>query len=412
MKAEGGKKKKLWIKRVLAMMAVLIVSSLSAYAYEISVYIQATCTQTVTTTSNNPSQNKDGTWNAIGADGKQKKVDLGNADGRKPDSYKGTGTRIPTTTTTSEESYDCSYTVTVNIPGNTPNETMMVQKEIEKAAIEKGKEIIRLHQDTDVRMQIVSAQRTDTSAKISVNLKKIQEACDKERAEVRGDPVLLSSGQYEFEETDMEAGDGLIKFSVGRTYLSGRSLSDAVGKKWYSSLDSRAIRGYKANPYKDVEVANEQKNKIEQNVYDGRLAYQVLVEKYEQGITGSAEAIKLLQEQLNALQNCGYADKSEIISAISTTEGTLNEMKRLQERLKRAYPEEKTAAEQRMQKIEQQYRNIKEQLQQLIYEKEHYEANRSLNVKTVRGEGFDRLIESGNDTIQIFDESGYIPCLR
>lgn len=69
----SGKKKRIWIKRVLAMMAVLIVSSLSAYAYEISVYIQATCTRTVTTTSNNPSQNRDGTWNAIGADGKQKK---------------------------------------------------------------------------------------------------------------------------------------------------------------------------------------------------------------------------------------------------------------------------------------------------------------------------------------------------
>ena len=404
----SGKTKRIWIKRVLAMMAVLIVSSLSAYAYEISVYIQATCTRTVTTTSNNPSQNRDGTWNAIGADGKQKKVDLGNADGTNPDSYKGTGTQIPTTTTTSEESYDCSYTVTVNIPGNTPSETMMVQKEIEKAAIEKGKEIIRLHQDTDVRMQIVSAQRTDTSAKISVNLKKIQEACDTERAEIRGDPVLLSSGQYIFEETDMEAGDGLIRFSVGRTYLSGRSLSDAVGKKWYSSLDSRAIRGYKANPYKDVEVTSEQKNKIEQNVYDGRLAYQVLVEKYEKGITGSAESIEQLRRQLSELQNCRYADKDEIISAISETERALEDMKSLHERLTNAYPKAKADAAQRVEQIEQQYRNIKEQLQQLIYEKEHYEANRSLNVKTVRGEGFDRLIESGNDTIQIFDESGYI----
>ena len=280
----SGKTKRIWIKRVLAMMVVLIVSSLSAYAYEISVYIQATCSST----SNSPHQNSDGTWNAVDSDGNSTTVDLGGADGNDPSSYDSQGVSMPTTTS----SYDCSYTVTVNIPGNTPSETMMVQKEIEKAAIEKGKEIIRLHQDTDVRMQIVSVQRADTTAKISVNLKKIQEACDKERAEVRGDPVLLSSGQYEFEETDMEVGDGLIRFSVGRTYLSGRSLSDAVGKKWYSSLDSRAIRGYKANPYKDVEVANEQKNKIEQNVYEGRLAYQVLVEKYEKGITGSAAAIE------------------------------------------------------------------------------------------------------------------------
>ena len=398
-------RKRTWIKRVMAVMVVLIVSSLSAYAYEISVYVQATCTKQ--NTSNAPCQNqRNGKWKAVDRKGKVIEIDLGKDNGNDPKSYEKRKVSIPTTTT--EESYDCSYTVFVSIPGNTPSEVKVVQQEIEQAAIAKGKEIIRLHQDAGVSIAIVSAQRADTGAKLSVNLKKIQEACDKERAAVRGDPVLVTSGQYEGEEKDIEAGDGLIKFSVGRRYVSGRNLSDGLGGKWYSSLDSRAIRGYKANPYKDVEVTSEEKRKMERYIDEGQGAYRALVEKYEEGLTGSAKAIEQLGEQLSKLRNCGYADKGEIINAIGGTERALEEMKILHEKLKRVYPKERAEAEQRVRQMEEHYLQIKEQLQQLMYEKEHYEANRALNGKTVRGEGFDRLIESGNDTIQIFDESGCI----
>ena len=111
MKIESGKKKPIWIKRAMAVSALLMLSSLSVYAYEISVYIQATCTKT--TTTNSPSKNADGSWNAVDKNGKSTTVQLGNADGNDPKSYEQHGVSIPTSTSTS--SYDCSYTTTVSM---------------------------------------------------------------------------------------------------------------------------------------------------------------------------------------------------------------------------------------------------------------------------------------------------------
>ena len=59
-----------------------------------------------------------------------------------------------------------------------------------------------------------------------------------------GDPVLASSGQYEFRTTDIELpGTG---YEVKRKYLSEEPVTGSVGHGWLYSVDSRIMRGFTA----------------------------------------------------------------------------------------------------------------------------------------------------------------------
>jgi RHS repeat-associated protein len=56
-----------------------------------------------------------------------------------------------------------------------------------------------------------------------------------------GDPVLLTSGRYIFEETDLEVPGSVFAFE--RVYVSEDHTSGNLGDGWTSSLDTRIIRG-------------------------------------------------------------------------------------------------------------------------------------------------------------------------
>ena len=58
-----------------------------------------------------------------------------------------------------------------------------------------------------------------------------------------GDPVLMTSGQYRYDETDMTISAGNAVLELGRHYQSGEITGDSIGRKWFHSLDTRIILG-------------------------------------------------------------------------------------------------------------------------------------------------------------------------
>lgn len=68
-----------------------------------------------------------------------------------------------------------------------------------------------------------------------------------------GDPVLLSTGRYVFEETDITIIFQGLEFSVTRYYQSNCFLSGAIESMWFLSIDSRILRCEKFEPENELE---------------------------------------------------------------------------------------------------------------------------------------------------------------
>ncbi len=69
----------------------------------------------------------------------------------------------------------------------------------------------------------------------------MQYAANAARGPVGGDPVLITTGKYIIEESDLFLSSSI--FDIKRTYISDNSISGNLGFGWHSSLDTRLIRG-------------------------------------------------------------------------------------------------------------------------------------------------------------------------
>ncbi|MDR0909111.1 MAG: DUF6531 domain-containing protein, partial [Spirochaetaceae bacterium] len=89
------------------------------------------------------------------------------------------------------------------------------------------------------------ANNATTLTNTNANTNKGTESAD--GSPTGGDPVLLTTGRYLFNETDIHFPDIDKDFAVGRYYRSEGKVEGSLGQGWITSLDSRIILG--ANPY-------------------------------------------------------------------------------------------------------------------------------------------------------------------
>ena len=88
------------------------------------------------------------------------------------------------------------------------------------------------------------------------NIVLIKEKTDSEKEEEEGDPVKISSGTYEQNETDFYSAN-TIEVSITRRYSSGNDIVSGYGRGWMTNLDQRIILGTQADS-EEITAALEQ----------------------------------------------------------------------------------------------------------------------------------------------------------
>jgi hypothetical protein len=174
-----------------------------------------------------------------------------------------------------------------------------------------------------------------------------QEETKTETAEVKGDPVLVTSGRYKFEETDLTLEWPVGAIGVKRGYSSEGMVAGLYGPGWTSGLDSRIIKGTNAQlrkleqTYKReyVDVIEEARTAaLEQfkagwgagedwkdvgGKYEGELAKYRELEQEVAAYKGRAEAL-----DAEALGQPGpYTKRGEVLAEIGRAEELLGEIR-------------------------------------------------------------------------------------
>ena len=105
--------------------------------------------------------------------------------------------------------------------------------------------------------------------------RKKEEEKNLENAELGGDPVRLTNGSYEQNETDITI-SGVQGFDVKRKYDSKNTINGSFGYGWSTNLDQRIIPGVEASALETYEkftaILNEQAQllaEIERNIISG-----------------------------------------------------------------------------------------------------------------------------------------------
>ncbi len=129
-----------------------------------------------------------------------------------------------------------------------------------------------------------------------------------------GDPVLVTSGIYIHEESDMLLEGSLSTVNISRTYTSSSNSIHAMGRGWASILDSRIIRGTSSTSEKHAQSVHQIMQRLIaiQDRLESKLRYRSVKQVYE--LIGehydeiNAMYQKLLLEE-NTLSSVGNLNK-------------------------------------------------------------------------------------------------------
>jgi hypothetical protein len=111
----------------------------------------------------------------------------------------------------------------------------------------------------------VKAGYNKAKAAVSKGINKAKEYIANKKAEReakrQGDPVLITTGQYLLEETDIEISGS--SFTISREYVTGETVVGSFGRGWSTGLDSRIIRGKTAVPVEELKEIRGALGKLE-----------------------------------------------------------------------------------------------------------------------------------------------------
>jgi RHS repeat-associated protein len=143
-------------------------------------------------------------------------------------------------------------------------------------------------------------------------------------ARKQGDPVLVTSGQYQLTEEDAAVpGSGFV---ISREYLSGETVVGSFGRGWATALDSRIIRGKTVVPAEELKAIKGEVGKIQTLAEDitkaGETVGNALAEEGETGEvgkpildTGVLDGFENLESVINEEDGELY-DRNEILKEL------------------------------------------------------------------------------------------------
>lgn len=269
-------------------------------------------------------------------------------------------------------------------------------------------------------LQEESSRYKQTSiTKKEENIEDSQNMLNTENSKLDGDPVRLTQGNYEQEETDISTGTNLI-FEIRRKYSSASKILSSFGFGWSTNIDERIMLGIDSST-----------NNIEQSYID-------CIEEIENIIKAIRTHIYNTYE-VSSIENASTELSERIaqnVSNLNEVKKTLNDLKALKisaefypakntiETIEERAEQLQNAIEQKLQKLEELNNNLIADLAFLNtflkqYEIENNELSefRKSNSKTATRKGLNKYtrfsytpsccVETGTDTLTLIDENGY-----
>ncbi len=242
---------------------------------------------------------------------------------------------------------------------------------------------------------------------------------EKENAQTTGDPVKISEGSYEQNDTDFQF-KGIMDFAIKRRYSSSGKIVSTFGSGWYSNLDERIILGTSVHPEEMktalISYSEYLKNTIEEyelklaqaynvpDIYQAEELYNEWIEKTKAQLSKAlALYTKASLLQFSAMWYEAKADVAAVLSKISALGVRLNNRIMLFE-----------AAVSDIQEHIKRLERYKEQYQNSLRRIEAYEKRYKLSIgrknknKAAMFSGTPLWYEeTGLDTLTLIDENGY-----
>ncbi|MCR4714873.1 MAG: DUF6531 domain-containing protein, partial [Treponemataceae bacterium] len=221
-----------------------------------------------------------------------------------------------------------------------------------------------------------------------------------------GDPVLMTSGQYRYDETDMTIAEGNAVLELGRHYQSGDITGDSIGEKWFHSLDTRIILGTSESTEQAfIDISNG----ILSLDYDLRLLkkqVELTVREYEIGIANINNEISMTEKALNDLRNSGYTSYSEVQIYITDLTNKLNIQKDVRDEIVSEKDAFLSKTTQYIAEYETKLESEKETANELRKITDHSVFNRNKNTISTQGVGFNEYTDIGTKVLIVYDTYG------
>ncbi len=134
-------------------------------------------------------------------------------------------------------------------------------------------EIKKIYKNAENEKQKIYEEINNISKKVKQEEKKIkiieEQLEETEKAVYKGDPVMLSSGEFFYSERDLSLPFGPSTFDITRSLYSGQKISGGIlGQGWTSSLECRIIRGIDWYDEEFLCNLNEQCNQLTEEIRD------------------------------------------------------------------------------------------------------------------------------------------------
>ena len=122
------------------------------------------------------------------------------------------------------------------------------------------------------------------------------------------DPILSTSGQYVFSETDLSITIHDTTFNIGRFYNSQKEISDNLGKNWYFTLDTRVIRCYHSNMESEMTQVQINYDKVNE-IYNSTLDVEKKIYRdFDEDKIRCEKRLGELRNQINQLETSEFRE--------------------------------------------------------------------------------------------------------
>ncbi len=264
-----------------------------------------------------------------------------------------------------------------------------------------------------------SSEQNDNSGDTSRNQRNNQKKLDSNNSDSTGDPVRITEGVYEQNETDLLFGN-IISEGIKRKYRSDNKIISSFGYGWTSNLDQRILRGV-ANDSAEYEnrlqnSVNNIKNEIEEFEANLKAYYAVSsLDNIEIEINNRIAVCEenIISTSILYLDLCNLYQQSKGYNAEASIFALMCDLVHLQENIilkKEVLKNRLTTIESRISKLnnlQELYRIKLNKLEDYIQLKEKIDNTKTLNAYT-RFRGMENWYEeTGFNTITIIDEAGF-----
>lgn len=370
-------------KKLVSALFLVSVALCVCFAYTIYVTISYTFSQPV----------EGGEW--LTGDGGS--VDLEGDDPSDPSSYTSRGTTMPTGT----------RNISIEVPGNHPPSEEELQEKIQEKVDELYREIWKEHQNgssTLPRCHEVTADSVVVMYGHSVDVR------DASKVDVNppkpGDPVNIANGAFYFDDIDLVISTGLDQWPVTRWHAAGKNTGALLGSHWFSSLDTRIVRGRKANAESEASQLDRLSAKIRESALKAATDVRNLEIMLDAGIRESVRLVSVLENQINFLESSEYRSYTEVRSALSTTQNHLESAQSRQLWFITTGTKALADAKIKAAQLEQMATEAEALRDLSLQELALARSLDRISARALQGSGFDRQRELGNDILIYFDEQG------